>query len=288
MIDILIVDDQNFTRQALQAILEAETDFAIAGKANNGVQAFELIEQVIPDIVLVDLEMPEMNGLALTQKIRQNFPQIKVIILSGNDDERNINAAVEAGARGYLLKSTSAQEIIDTIRAVQRGYFQLGPGLFEKLLSHLINERENTSENLSQMDIKYSQHLNNLEQKLTKKNFQDRQELFEEIDLQINNLKVEFREGLETFQYQVTNQLQQGINASKSRFQNSLPDLKTIERQIDSRILEQQRYINTLFATSKQSIRKLEQQVTFMRYFLIFISVILFILAASLVLFGKN
>jgi DNA-binding NarL/FixJ family response regulator len=258
MIKILIVDDQSFTRQALQAILESETDFDITGKANNGIQAFELIKQMIPDIILVDLEMPEMNGLVLTQKVRQNFPQIKVIILSANDDEKNINAAVESGARGYLLKSTSAQEIIDTIRAVQRGYFQLGPGLFEKLLSHLINEKANTSENLSQMEIKYSKHLKNLEQKLAQKNARDRQELFEEIHLQINNLKVEFREGLETFQHQVTNQLQQGIDASKSRFQNSLPDLKTIERQIDSRNLEHQRYINTLFATSKQSIRKLE------------------------------
>ena len=283
MIKILIVDDQNFTRQALQAILEGESDFEVVGKANNGRQAFDLMAEVIPDIIIVDLEMPEMDGLTLTQKVRQSFPQIKVIILSGSDDDKNINSAVEAGARGYLLKSTSAQEIVDTIRAVQRGYFQLGPGLFEKLLSHLIYEKENTSENISQIDTKYSEYLKNLEEKIALKNAKDRQELSEEIDLQISNLKIEFRQGLETFQHQVSNQLQQGINASKDRFNNSFPDVKGIERQIDSRNLEQQRYINTLFANNKQSVRKLEQQIIFMRYFVIFLSVILLSLLVGLI-----
>ena len=126
MIKILIVDDQNFTRQALKTILEAEEDFEVVGKAKSGLEALEQMEQKETDVIVVDLEMPEMNGLTVTQIISQRFPSTKVIILSSHDDEDNINKAVEAGARGYLLKSTSTQEIADTIRAVQRGYFQLG------------------------------------------------------------------------------------------------------------------------------------------------------------------
>ena len=280
MIKILIVDDQNFTRQALQAILETEDDFEIVGKANNGVQAFEFMDEVCPDIVIVDLEMPEMNGLTLTKIVRQRFPEIKVIILSSNDDDKNINAAVEAGARGYLLKTTSAQEIVDTIRAIQRGYFQLGPGLFEKLLSHLISDKENTSENLSQLEAKYSGHLAQLEQKIAVDNEKDRRELYGEIDQQISNLKREFRDGLETFQHQVSNQLKIGLDAAKNQFKNVNPDTQVIEKQIDARNLEQQRYINTLFSSTKQSIRKLESKVNFMRNLVIIISV--FFLAQQL------
>ena len=283
MIRILIVDDQNFTRQALQAILETEQDFEIVGQANNGVQAFEFMEEVCPDIIIVDLEMPEMNGLTLTKIVSQRFPDTKVIILSGNDDDQNINAAVEAGARGYLLKTTSAQEIVDTIRAIQRGYFQLGPGLFEKLLSHLISDKENTSESLSELEAKYSLHLAQLEQKIAVDNENDRRELYGEIDQQISNLKREFREGLETFQHQVGNQIQLGLEAANHQFNSVNPDIQTIEKQIDTRNLEQQRYINTLFSSSKQSIRKLEAKVNFLRNLVIVICI--FFLAQQLALF---
>ena len=285
MIRILIVDDQNFTRQALQAILESEQDFEIVGQANNGVQAFEFMDEVCPDILIVDLEMPEMNGLTLTKIVRQRFPDTKVIILSGNDDDKNINAAVEAGARGYLLKTTSAQEIVDTIRAVERGYFQLGPGLFEKLLSHLISDRENASESLSQLEEKYSRHLAQLEQKITVENKRDRQELFNEIEYQISNLKLEFREGLETFQHQVTNQIQLGLEAAKHQFNNSNPDIQTIENQIDARNLEQQRYINTLFSSTKQSVRKLENRVNFLRNLLIVLGIFFFAQQLAMIIF---
>ena len=285
MIRILIVDDQNFTRQALQAILESEQDFEIVGQANNGVQAFEFMDEVCPDILIVDLEMPEMNGLTLTKIVRQRFPDTKVIILSGNDDDKNINAAVEAGARGYLLKTTSAQEIVDTIRAVERGYFQLGPGLFEKLLSHLISDQESASENLSQLEEKYSRHLAQLEQKIAVDNESDRRELFNEIEQQIGTLKLEFREGLETFQHQVTNQIQLGLEAAKHQFNDSNPDIQIIEKQIDARNLEQQRYINTLFSSTKQSVRKLESKVNFLRNLVIFLGIFFFAQQLAMIIF---
>jgi DNA-binding NarL/FixJ family response regulator len=284
MIKILIVDDQNFTRQALQAILEAEGDFEVVGKATNGTEAVEYLEQKPVDITLVDLEMPEMSGLTVTKILGKRFPDTKVLILSSHDDKDSINAAVEAGARGYLLKSTSAQEIVDTIRAIQRGYFQLGPGLFEKLLSHLIHEKEQAAKNLTQLENKYSQSMTELEEKIVSRNEAERQALYQEIELQINNLKQDFRNGLETFQYQVSNQLQNGLEEANLRFNSSLPNVQKIEMQIDNRNIEQQRYINTLFTGSKQAIKKLEHQVNSMRYFVIFLSIV-FVTVSLLLLY---
>lgn len=284
VIRILIVDDQNFTRQALQAILETELDFEIASKATNGLEAIEYLEKYSVDIVIVDLEMPQMSGLTVTEKIRERFPETKVIILSSHDDRDNINAAVEAGAKGYLLKNTSAQEIVDTIRAIQRGYFQLGPGLFEKLLSHLIQEKEDAVTNLAELESRYAQSMSNLEKKILARNEAERKELYQEIELQINNLKQDFRLGLENFQYQVTRQLQSGIEDANNQFYKSIPSMQNLENQIENRNIDQQRYINTLFAGSKQALYKLERQITSLRHFVIFLSIV-FVIGCILTVF---
>lgn len=282
MIKILIVDDQNFTRQALQTILETEVDFEVVGKATSGLEAIKYLEQSKVDIALVDLEMPEMNGLTLTKIVSQRFVDTKAIILSSHDGDDEINSAVEAGARGYLLKNTSAQEIGDTIRAVQRGYFQLGPGLFEKLLSHFIQEQEDSAEKLLNLQNNYERSLLELEQKIVAQNELDRKEMYQELELQIRNLKQDFRQGLGNFQSQVSKQLQTGIEAAGAQINRSAPDMYKIEMQIDQRNLEQQRYINTLFSSSKQALKKIEDQIYVLRYFVIFLSIIFFIVGISM------
>jgi DNA-binding NarL/FixJ family response regulator len=282
VIKILIVDDQNFTRQALQTILETEVDFEVVGKATSGLEAIKYLEQSKVDIALVDLEMPEMNGLTLTKILSQRFVDTKAIILSSHDGDDEINSAVEAGARGYLLKNTSAQEIGDTIRAVQRGYFQLGPGLFEKLLSHFIQEQEESAEKLLNLQNNYERSLLELEQKIVAQNDLDRKEMYQELELQIRNLKQDFRQGLGNFQSQVSKQLQTGIEAAGAQMNRSTPDMYKIEMQVDQRSLEQQRYINTLFASSKQALKKLEDQIYVLRYFVIFLSIIFFIVGISM------
>ena len=282
MIKILVVDDQNFTRQALEAILSTEADFEIVGKATSGTEAISHLEKSEVDITIVDLEMPEMNGLTLTKILGERFPRTKAIILSSHDDEDNINAAVEAGARGYLLKNTSAQEIADTIRAVQRGYFQLGPGLFEKLLSHLIQEKEQAAKKFLDLQSDYARSLAELENKIIAQNEAERQEMYQELELQILNLKQDFRQGLEHFQRQVSQRLQTGIEAASAKMANSAPDMKKIDMRIDNSNLEQQRYINTLFAGSKQAIKKLEGQINSIRYFVIFLSIIFFVVGMSM------
>lgn len=133
MIRILLVDDQVIIRQGLKALLELEADLQIVASADNGQAAIEKVEALRPDVVLIDIRMPGMDGVAATRIICQCFPETKVLVLSGYDDQAYLAEALQAGARGYLLKDTPAEELAASIRSVYRGYAQIGPGLFEKI-----------------------------------------------------------------------------------------------------------------------------------------------------------
>lgn len=284
MIRILIVDDQNFTRKAIQAILEEEEGIEVIGQAANGIEALKFIKYNIPDIALVDLEMPEMNGYNLTYQITRNFQKTKVIILSVSDDRESIDTAVKAGAKGYLLKTTSGKEIADTIRYVQRGYFQLGPGLFEKILSNFNEGQPVTSNDLLRLQNHAQQSFEQLEAQLLDKNELVRRELFQELEIQINTLKQDFRKGLEIFQQKVGDRLNRGLNSHGDR-QTRNPDLdfQNWEKQIEARDARQQQQINKVISGAKQAIAKLEKKVNLLAYCIIFLAVIFF--AEKIVLF---
>jgi DNA-binding NarL/FixJ family response regulator len=137
MIQLLLVDDQNLVCQGLKAILSQEEDFQIVGTAENGEAAIELTEALHPDIVLMDVRMPIMNGLDATQIICQKFPDTKVLVLSTFDDDQYIADSMRAGAKGYLIKDMPSEELAQTIRLAHRGYAQMGPGLMEKLVVNM-------------------------------------------------------------------------------------------------------------------------------------------------------
>ena len=132
MISILLVEDQNTILQLLKTYLEQEPDLEVVGVAVDGKEALSKIEELQPNVVLMDIEMPKLDGLSATKLISQRFPQTKVLILSTHDEDRYLNDALEVGAKGYLLKNTPPQELSNTVRAVDKGYFQLGPGVLKK------------------------------------------------------------------------------------------------------------------------------------------------------------
>ena len=134
LINILVVDDQKTIRQFLKSSLEFETDFNIVGMANNGQEAIEKVAELQPNIVIMDIDMPVMNGLAATKIIAERYTSTKVLMFSLYDDDESLSGAIEAGAKGYLFKNTPPEEIVTAIRFVDRGYFQLGPGLLERYL----------------------------------------------------------------------------------------------------------------------------------------------------------
>jgi len=135
MIQILLVDDQRIIRQGLRTMLEANDDMQVVGEAENGERAIAQIPALKPDIVLMDIRMPVMDGVAATQAIGQQFPETKILVLTTFDDQEYVSQAMRFGAKGYLLKDTEPDELALAIRAVSKGHTQLGPGLFEKALS---------------------------------------------------------------------------------------------------------------------------------------------------------
>lgn len=135
VIRLLLVDDQSLICQGLKAMLALEEDLQVVGTANNGETAIEQVAALQPDVVLMDVRMPVMDGREATRIITQQFPNVKVLVLSTFDDDGYIAQSIQAGAKGYLLKDMPSQELAQAIRSVHRGYTQLGPGLIEKLMS---------------------------------------------------------------------------------------------------------------------------------------------------------
>ncbi len=135
MIRILIVDDQKSIRDRIKFLLEPEQDFDVVGTADDGLTAIEQVKTLQPDVVLIDMEMPGLDGISATQIICQDSTNTKVLVLSGYDSDDYVAKSLSAGAKGYLLKTTPTKELEEAIRSVYKGYAQIGPGLLEKILS---------------------------------------------------------------------------------------------------------------------------------------------------------
>lgn len=137
MIRILLVDDQHLIRQGLKTLLELEPDLQVVGESENGENAIALVEELQPDVVLMDIRMPVMDGVAATREICQQFTGTKVLVLTTFDDDQYVAEALRYGAMGYLLKDTPSEELATAIRSVHKGYTQLGPGLVEKIMKRV-------------------------------------------------------------------------------------------------------------------------------------------------------
>ncbi len=121
MIKLLLVDDQDILTEGLKLILGVEDDIEVVGTANNGKKAYELCRIRKPDLVLMDIQMPELNGVEATAMIKKDFPHIKIIVLTTFNDDEYIYEALKNGASGYLLKDTSPTEILNAVRIVHDG-----------------------------------------------------------------------------------------------------------------------------------------------------------------------
>lgn len=137
MIRILLVDDQRIIREGLKSMLESNADIQVIGEAENGKVALEQIQHLEPDLVLMDIRMPVMDGVAATHLITKNYPATKILVLTTFDDDEYVSQAMRCGAMGYLLKDTEPDELALAIRAVAKGHSQLGPGLLKKVLAEI-------------------------------------------------------------------------------------------------------------------------------------------------------
>jgi NarL family two-component system response regulator LiaR len=136
-ISVLIVDDHGVVRQGLRTYLELLDDIEIVGEAENGLEAVEQVRRHQPDIVLMDLEMPQMNGVEATRQVLALNASTKVIVLTSFSDDEMVFPAIEAGATGYLLKDIDPSELHQAIQAVHAGEVQLHPDIMKKLIQRM-------------------------------------------------------------------------------------------------------------------------------------------------------
>lgn len=176
MIRVIIVDDQNSIREFLRVKLARELDIQVVGMADNGKRAIEQIEKHQPNIVLMDIEMPTMDGIVATEIISQRFANnTKVVLLTSKDNQKQLNLALKAGARGYILKNTSPEDVAKIIRLTEKGFFQIGPILNNWNYSEKTPESSELkySPNSSEYsDISTSPEMHNLLSNLTSSLFQ--------------------------------------------------------------------------------------------------------------------
>src|SRR5574342_745007 len=135
MIRVLIADDHEVVRDGLKLILETEEDFEVVGEAGDGATAVQLTDQLKPDVVLMDLRMPGMDGLQAIEKIHLQWPKIAVVILTTYNEDDLMIRGLRAGARGYLLKDTNRQTLFDSLRAAARGEALFLPDVIARVLN---------------------------------------------------------------------------------------------------------------------------------------------------------
>jgi DNA-binding NarL/FixJ family response regulator len=135
-IRILIVDDHFILRMGLLASLKTDAELSVVGEADNGAQAIRLYRQKLPDVVLMDLRLPDMSGVEATAAVCKDFPDAKIIILTSHDLEEDIFRAFQAGARGYLLKDVQVELLVKAIKTVAAGHKHIPPEIARALAQH--------------------------------------------------------------------------------------------------------------------------------------------------------
>ena len=181
MVRILIVDDQKIVREGIKILLEKSAEIEIIGDAADGNEGLKKVELLKPDIVMLDVDMPGISGLAVAKKIRFRFPEIKIIMLSSHEDEEYVKKATEVGAKGYLLKDASSQELEWSIKLVNQGYSAIKSELLEQQferqkafepdlqLDEDLRTTRKQSPNIAVLSEEDRSNLNKLEDLLTKK-----------------------------------------------------------------------------------------------------------------------
>jgi DNA-binding NarL/FixJ family response regulator len=133
-IRVLLADDHTVVRQGLKALLEAEPDITVVGEASTGREAVNLTRKLLPEVVVMDIAMPNLNGLEATRQIAKEIPQTKLLVLSSYNDDEYVHQVTEAGAMGYLLKQTAATDLIKAVREARRGNAFFSPAISKRLV----------------------------------------------------------------------------------------------------------------------------------------------------------
>lgn len=154
-IRVLVVDDHAIIRKGVRAVLDLVSDIDLVGEAENGVQAVEIDKEFTPDVILMDLMMPEMDGIACIKQIKKQRPEARILVLTNFAGEEMIFPAIKAGAMGYHLKDSSPEALIEAIRQVDQGVASLHPSIAKKVLEeiHHSDKKQLSEEPLTQREL---------------------------------------------------------------------------------------------------------------------------------------
>jgi len=141
-IGVLLADDHTIVRKGLRSLLDSEAGIEIIGEAQDGREAIEKVEQLHPDVVLMDIVMPTLNGLEATRQIKKRFPEVKVLALTMHANEDYISQILRAGASGFVVKQATPAELVSAIQVVHRGDFFLSPSISSKIVEEYIRRAE--------------------------------------------------------------------------------------------------------------------------------------------------
>lgn len=144
-IRVILADDHPLLRQALRNVLERHPDFQVVGEASDGEEAVRLATRLMPDVVVMDINMPKLNGLEATQQIKMKCPKVAVLVLTVYDDIQHILGIIEAGAAGYLTKSVFGDEVVNAIRGVVAGETILGASISRQIVDHVLRHKTKAS-----------------------------------------------------------------------------------------------------------------------------------------------
>ncbi len=139
-IRVLLVDDHPLFRRGIASLLSAEAGFEVVGEASNGGEAVEKARNLMPDVILMDISMPEVNGLEATRRIKQEFPYVHIVILTVSDEDENLFEAIRSGAQGYLLKKIEPQTLFTTLRGALEGSAPISRTMATKLLAEFARQ----------------------------------------------------------------------------------------------------------------------------------------------------
>jgi len=146
---ILLAENHIVVREGTKKLLESQPDFEVVGEAGDGEEAVELVKQLHPEIVIMDISMPKLSGIEATKQIKALYPSTVVLVLTGYDNDEYVFALIEAGAAGYLLKEVSGDELIDAVRLVKAGEPVLHPRIMRKVMAHLRAPLEESTETVA-------------------------------------------------------------------------------------------------------------------------------------------
>ncbi|MDQ3646409.1 MAG: response regulator transcription factor [Actinomycetota bacterium] len=132
---VVLVDDHDLLRRGIKTMLESEGDIVVVGEASDGLGILDLIEETEPDVVLMDVIMPNKDGIEATREIKDRYPNVGVVVLTGHDEQQFVFDAVKAGASGYVLKTADLEEVVETVKSVAKGEGKIDPALATQVLT---------------------------------------------------------------------------------------------------------------------------------------------------------